>query len=231
MTSSLPGVLLERLTAAFDVHRDQAQAEPMAAYMRNQFPFLGITGTERRVLQREALAGTAKPTEVELAEIARCCWAQAEREYQYFACDYVRKHVKRCSPAFLPRLRELVTAKSWWDTVDSLAHAVGVLVLAHSELAVEMDRWIDDENLWVRRVALLHQLDFGAQTDERRLFDHCLRQAGDSDFFVRKAIGWALRQYSKTDPDAVCRFVADHDAALSPLAKREALKWIDRRGD
>lgn len=124
-----------------------------------------------------------------------------------------------------------MTAKSWWDTVDSLAHAVGALVLAHPELAAEMDRWIADEDLWLRRVALLHQLDFGAQTDARRLFDYCARSAGETDFFARKAIGWALRQYSKTDPDAVCRFVAEHDAVLSPLSKREALRAIERRAD
>lgn len=228
---SRPSTLLDRLTRTFEAHRDPVRAGPMAAYMRDQFPFLGIASTERRALQREVLAGTPKPSEDEVAKIARRCWALPEREYQYFACDYVRKHAERCSPALLPTLRELVTAKSWWDTVDSLAHAVGALVLAHPELAAEMDRWIADEDLWLRRVALLHQLDFGAQTDARRLFDYCARSAGETDFFARKAIGWALRQYSKTDPDAVCRFVAEHDAVLSPLSKREALRAIERRAD
>lgn len=138
--SSVPDALLDHLTRTFETHRDPVLAGPMAAYMRDQFAFLGIASTERRALQREVLAGTPKPSEDEVAEIARRCWALPEREYQYFACDFVRKHAKRCSPALLPTLRELVTAKSWWDTVDSLAHAVGAVVLAHPELTAEMDR-------------------------------------------------------------------------------------------
>ena len=198
----------------------------MAAYMRNLFPFLGIAAAQRRVLSREVTAGTPAPSEEELGEIARRCWALDEREYQYFACDYLRRHVKCCSAGFLPVLEGLVVAKSWWDTVDALAHPIGALVHAHSELQVEMDRWIESDDLWLVRVALIHQLDRRERTDTGRLYRYCERRAADADFFVRKAIGWALRQYAKTDPDAVRRFVAQHEAELSGLSKREALKGL-----
>ncbi len=125
--------------------------------------------------------------------------------------------MRRCSSGFLPVARRLVTTVSWWDTVDHLAaHVVGGLVAADPALAAEMDAWIDDEDLWVARTALLHQLRFKGATDADRLFDHCLRRAGHPDFFVRKAIGWSLREYAKTAPAEVRAFVAAYGSRLSP---------------
>ena len=111
-----------------------------------------------------------------------------------------------------------------WTALAS--RAVGPLVLHHRELASEMDRWIDDTDIWVTRSALLHQLRFGAQTDRDQLFEHCARRARDDDFFIRKAVGWALRQYARTDPDGVREFVAAHTDSLSQLSRREALKHL-----
>jgi 3-methyladenine DNA glycosylase AlkD len=200
----------------------------MRAYMRDQFPFLGIPTPQRRALSR-VVAGAERPTERELVRVMRACWKLPEREYQYFACDYAMRHARVCSPAFLPELRRCVTHKSWWDTVDALAHGVGALVLRHPALALEMDEWVADENVWVTRVAIIHQLGFKQATDADRLFDYCTRRATHTDFFVRKAIGWALREYAKTDPDAVRRYVAGPGARLSPLSRREALKRIGER--
>ena len=200
----------------------------MAAYMRNRFPFLGISATKRRALQREALAGRAAPSEDDLRSLGRELWALPEREYQYAATDILARHVRVCSAAFLPVARELITAKSWWDTVDALAgHVVGPLVLAHPHLADEMDEWARDDDVWVARTALLHQLRSKQKTDAHRLFAYCELRAGDNEFFIRKAIGWALREYSKTDADAVRAFVADQSSTLSPLSQREALLWLN----
>lgn len=228
MSASLPSVLLGRLHDGFEEHRDPERAAGMSAYMRGQFPFLGIPTPQRRALSRTAVAGLPAPEERELAVVARRCWRRAEREYQYFACDYVGRHVSRCSPAFLGELRWLVTHKSWWDTVDALAHATGTLVQVHPSLVDEMDRWVDDSDFWIARVALLHQLGARDRTDTDRLFAYCERRAGDTELFIRKAIGWALREYSKTDPDAVVRFVEDQGAGLSPLSRREALEVVAR---
>jgi 3-methyladenine DNA glycosylase AlkD len=123
-------------------------------------------------------------------------------------------------------LRWCVTHKSWWDTVDALAHSVGALVLRHPELQDEMDVWIADDDLWVARVAIIHQLGAKQATDTDRLFGYCTTRASHPDFFIRKAIGWALREYSKTDPDAVRQYVAGMGGKLSSLSRREALKRI-----
>ena len=217
--------LVDRLIDAFETQRDARRAIDMAAYMRDQFPFLGIPTPERRALSRKVIDGTAPPSERELARVARRCWSLPEREYQYFACDYVDKHANRCAPGFLADLRWLITRKSWWDTVDALAYGVGALVLVHDELRNEIDAWIDDPNIWVARVALIHQLRFKTRTDAARLFGYCERRARDDEFFIRKAIGWALREYSKTDPRGVRAFVESHPE-LSPLSRREALRRI-----
>ena len=197
----------------------------MAKYMRNQFDFAGIGSPERRLLGKEALAGLGVPSEREVGALARKCWAKREREFQLFASDVVVARAKHCSPEFLATLRFLVTHKSWWDTVDRLSQAVGQLVLVHPELAADMDEWIDDPDIWVARVAIIHQLGFGARTDADRLFGYCARRARADEFFIRKAIGWALRQYARTDADAVRAFVAAHPE-LSGLSRREALRRI-----
>jgi 3-methyladenine DNA glycosylase AlkD len=106
---------------------------------------------------------------------------------------------------------------------------VGPLVSRYPDLALTMDDWIASDNIWLARTAIIHQERFKDRTDVERLFSYCLLRAADRDFFIRKAIGWALREYSKTDADAVRRFVADHGSELSPLSQREALKWLSRR--
>jgi 3-methyladenine DNA glycosylase AlkD len=214
---------MARLTAAFEAARDPDRAAGMQSYMREQFPFLGLPAPAQRTLVRQALAGLPAPAGADLRAVALACWALPQREYQYAACLVLRRYVGRCPAAFLPTVRGLVTTKSWWDTVDTLAaHTVGPLVMAHPQLRDDMDAWARDDNLWVVRTAILHQLRYREATDERRLFAYCEAQAGHRDFFIRKAIGWALREYAKTDPSAVRDFVAG--TPLSGLSVREALK-------
>jgi 3-methyladenine DNA glycosylase AlkD len=224
--------VLNRLHETYKANRNPAQAVSMVAYMRNQFPFVGLTQADRQRLNRVVLDGTPTPTEADLAEVARRCWDLPEREYQYFAVGYLRRWVPRvpASPEFVAVAEQLIVTKSWWDTVDELAqHVVGWLVLHHPQLSAVMDEWIASDDLWLARTAIIHQERFKAETDAERLFRYCLHRASDRDFFIRKAIGWALREYSKTDADAVRRFVADHASELSPLSQREALKWLARR--
>ena len=200
----------------------------MAAYMRNQFPFLGLPRPIRRDLDRHINEGQSRPNEQQMADVAKRCWKLREREYQYFGCDYLQMNVRLASGALLADVKSLVATKSWWDTVDTLAsRVVGPLVLHQPGLANSMDNWVRSQNLWIARTAIIHQLTFGESTDQARLFDYCLLRAGDKDFFIRKAIGWALRQYSKTDAVAVRKFVRQNNQRLSPLSVREALKWLE----
>ena len=203
------------------------RAVAMAAYMRDQFPFLGIASPERAALQQLALAGLAKPTEGELELAVRELWALPEREYQYAGMDLLARNVKVLSPGFLETAPWLLTTKSWWDTVDTLAaRVVGPLVLRNPQVRETMDSWATEPNFWIVRTAILHQLRFKSATDSARLFRYCEIHAGDTEFFIRKAIGWALREYSKTDAAAVRRFVFEHEGDLSGLSKREALLWL-----
>ena len=230
-TSALASTLLERLSAAFEASRDDERARSMAAYMRDQFPFMGIATPARVAIQRQVLAGLPSPDERDLVAVAVACWKRPEREYQYGACGYLRKHVGRCSPAFIGTAERLITTKSWWDTVDELAQSVvGALVASHPQLRTTMHRWIDADDFWLARSAILHQNRCKARTDPEVLFDYCVRRAADREFFVRKAIGWALREYSKTDAEAVMRFVREHRNELSGLSRAEALKWLHRQG-
>jgi 3-methyladenine DNA glycosylase AlkD len=227
MTRTLTDEMLDRLVQTFEAAREPARAVQAAAYMRDQFAFLGFSTPTRTALTRTVLAGLARPAEDQLRVVATACWAMPEREYQYFACDLLRKHVRVCGPDALGTARTLITTKSWWDTVDPLAtRFVGGLVNAHPRLCADLDDWSTDANMWLVRTAILHQLNYGAATDTERLFGYCLRQGGHPDFFVRKAIGWALRQYARTDPNAVRAFVAQHRDRLSPLSVREALKHL-----
>jgi len=217
--------VLERLTTALEAERDPAAAAPMRAYMRDQFDYVGVRLPRLRVLAKAAAAGLPAPAPEELTELARAGWARPEREYQYAAIELLRRYARGYPAGYLAVARELIEAKSWWDTVDSLAaDVVGGLVRQHPELISAMDAWIDDENLWIARSALLHQLTYKQATDAERLFRYCTRQAGHRDFFIRKAIGWALRQYARTDPVAVAAFVARTE--LSGLSRREALKHL-----
>ncbi|MFG3346444.1 DNA alkylation repair protein [Streptomyces sp. NPDC048018] len=223
--SALADTVLARLTEVYPAAGDPFRAQEMIAYMKGVAPFLGLRTPERRTLSRTVLDGLSAPGEADCTAVALRCFALPEREYHYFAVDYLRRHVRRCSSDFLPVAHALVTTVPWWDTVDHLAaHVVGPLVAAVPALVARMDEWIADEDLWVARTALLHQLRYRSATDADRLFTYCLLRAGHPDFFIRKAIGWSLREYGKTAPDEVRAFVAENTSRLSPLSVREALK-------
>lgn len=223
--SALADTLLERLTGTYPQAGDLPRARAMAAYMKDAAPFLGIPAPLRRRLSGAVTEDTPRPSEADCAALALRCWELPEREYHYFAVDYLRRYVPRCSSGILPVVRHLLTTTAWWDTVDPLAaHTVGPLVAADPALAAVMDEWSGDEDRWLVRAALLHQLRYASATDTGRLFGYCRAQAGHPDFFVRKAVGWCLREYAKTDPGAVRAFVAAERASLSPLSAREALK-------
>jgi prepilin-type processing-associated H-X9-DG protein len=207
----------------------------MARNMRDQFPFLGVRAPGQAEAWRAATADLPRalpePVVVEAAELL---WDRPEREHQYLGCRLVNRHVEtRSSGAtagFIRTVERLVATKAWWDTVDSLAaHAVGGLARRHPDLRPTMDGWLAGGDIWLARSALLHMNRWKFDIDAGWLFAACLARAGDRDFFIRKAIGWALREYSKVDERAVVAFVDGHAAELSGLSRREALMWLERR--
>ena len=218
------------LAELFFAHRDPARAEQMSAYMKNRFPFLGISSPERRRLMQMALSGLPRPDEHDLAHLARLCWTSPEREFQYAAIDQLRKAAKRLPEEFLPELRRMIVTKPWWDSCDALAGTVvGGIVRRFPDSTLVMERWITDDNLWLRRAALLFQLKWKEACDQERLFRFCLLTMAEKDFFIRKAIGWALRQHARVAPEPVTRFLVENRDQLSGLSFREAAKHLDLR--
>lgn len=213
------------LEAATDADR----ADQMAGYMKNQFAFLGVTSPDRRRATK-GLIGAAKVLDPPVVlDFADACWAEPEREFQYVGVDALRATADRLGSAELPRVRGLIESKPWWDTVDGLAAwVVGPIVANHPRLLGDMDAWIDDDDMWIARTAILHQLGYKANTDADRLFAYADKRASDSEFFIRKALGWALRQYARVDPDAVWQYLDDNADRLSGLTIREAAKHRDR---
>lgn len=218
---------IDDLRRALTSVADATRAPAMAAYMKDRFVFLGVPAPARKAAQRPFLAHGRQATSTELLDRADACWSEAEREFQYVGADLLGRWVAAIEPVDLGRVERLIRTKSWWDTVDALAPAVvGEMVAADPVLVAEMDRWIVDDDVWIARSAILHQLKWGDRTDVDRLFGYVDRRCADTDFFIRKACGWALREYSRTDPDAVREFVADRGERLSGLTRREALKRI-----
>lgn len=221
--------VLAQIDAALRPLADAQLAPPMRAYMLDQFAFLGIRATPRRQALRglPALKGWDAAALLALAE---ALWEQPEREFQYVAVDLLSKHHRQLGLDALPRILQLVQRKPWWDTVDGLAGVVGDMLLreraVQPQVQERMDVCLKHTHLWVRRVAMLHQLGWREQTDEARLLRYALILAPEKDFFIRKAIGWALRDHARTRPEVVRAFLAQHADQLSGLTRREAGKHL-----
>jgi 3-methyladenine DNA glycosylase AlkD len=218
---------------AFEPLADPAKAAAMKAYMKDVAPFLGISSPDRSDALRVAWLDVPKPTEQELATAARLLYAKKEREYHYAAVDLVGRYVRPArstmsADLFHDLAEELITTISWWDTVDSLHSAlIGPMLARNPELIPTMRAWNGRENRWLVRSSIIHQLGRKKTTDAALLFELCANRGADKEFFIAKGIGWALREYSYTDPAAVVAFIAN--TPLQPLSIREGLKAISRK--
>jgi 3-methyladenine DNA glycosylase AlkD len=208
---------------------DPARAPAMKAYMKQRHEFLGIPTPARRLALKPLLA-TLKTADADvLLAAAEQLWAMPEREFQYAAIDILAKFSRKLELDHVPAMLELAQQKSWWDTVDGLAGVIGD-VLYRWRYSQEMEELVEaaliHPDLWVRRIAMLHQLRWKSDTDAARLFRFATTLAPESDFFIRKAVGWALRDYSWHQPQAVREFVDRMGDKLSPLSRREALRAL-----
>ncbi len=207
---------------------DAQRAPAMRAYMRDQFEFLGVMATPRREVLRPLFRPKRSPAE--LFAFANALWELPEREYHYAAADLLRRQWKALTLADVDAMLDLAQRNSWWDTVDVLADVIGDVVrvarAADPKAQRCMDAALKHKDMWVRRIAMLHQLGWRNDTDEKRLFDYALKLSHEEDFFIRKAIGWALRDYAYHQPEAVRGFLVMAGDRLSPLSRREAAKHL-----
>jgi 3-methyladenine DNA glycosylase AlkD len=211
----------------FDTFRERANAEQaakMSAYMRDKFPFLGIPTPERKKLSRAFIKATGKGP-VDWDFVSKC-WEQPEREFQYLAMDCLARQKANLTAADVSRIRALAVRKSWWDTIDGLAVMIGDIALRFPEVNATLLEWSVDDDFWLRRIAVDHQLGRKDKTDAGLLELILVNNLGQSEFFINKAIGWSLRAYSKTKPDWVSGFIERHRGELAALSVREASKYL-----
>jgi len=219
---------LEAIVADFRSAKNDVNAAQMKAYMKDLFPFLGLKRPDRNFIQRNYLSNSQLPPTKELPDLIRDLWALDEREFQYLGLDILGKYNKQFEPAHIELFEYLITNKSWWDTVDYLAsNSVGSLFKTYPELKEKwLSKWIATDNMWLNRTAILFQLKYKSSTDEGLLIKSIEAHIASTEFFHRKAIGWALREYAKTNPQFTQDFVESHPE-LSGLSKREALKNLN----
>lgn len=217
---------INELIQTFHKNKQPNKAIHMEKYMRNQFSFLGLQAGERRTLAKDFI--TKKTTEAKESGIdwplIFQLWELPEREFQLTGLDYLKRVEKSLVLEDLTNLRTLVLTKSWWDTVDFLAKNIGQLVLKEPSLIGEMKTWSVEENIWIRRSAILHQLAFKNLTNSKLLAEIIVNNLHDNEFFIQKAIGWALREYAKTNEAWVKEFISKNQENMSKLSIREATK-------
>jgi 3-methyladenine DNA glycosylase AlkD len=223
--------LLLRLRAELKAAGDPARAPQMQAYMKSKLPFHGVPAPAARRIFRRVFADIDFENAAEWKKTIVYIWHNAQFREEWYAaitlCQ-LRKFAGFQTADALPMYEEMIVTGAWWDVVDTIAsHSVGLLLRRYRrEIGREMRAWSRSGNLWKRRTAILCQLGFKKDTDLRLLYG-CIRPSLDSkEFFLRKAIGWALRQYAWVDPMEVRRYVHANADKLSPLSKREALKNI-----
>lgn len=219
---------IEKMQAILTAHANDENAFHMEKYMRNQFMFLGIKTPLRKNLTQQFFKETKIKEEDFQPEFVRSLWQSIEREYQYVAMDYIGLSLKKLRKEDLFLLEELITTKSWWDTADMLAQkAVGKIASDHPEVISEIiEEWNKSENMWLQRSALLFQLKYKEHTDEKLLYRFINDHASSKEFFIQKAIGWVLREYSKTNPDSVKQFISRNQ--LAKLSVREGSKYLTK---
>ena len=196
----------------------------MKAYMKNKFEFLGVKTPARRKLTK-AFFKQHTDSVIDWNFINEA-WKNPYRELQYTALDYLEIRKKLLTPSDLPRLKKLAQTKSWWDTIDFLDRLVGSIIARFPETKEIIVAWSCDEDIWLRRLTIDHQLLRKEKTDTELLEKILVNNLGQTEFFINKAIGWALRDYSKTNPDWVRDFIERNRAAMAALSIREGSKYL-----
>ena len=219
----------QKVRTLFMAHADPDRSRQMKRYMKGHFSFYGITTPERKTLTHQLLIDTGFPPIHELEKLTMELWSMPERELHHLALDLLDSRTEAIGLDWLSLLEYLITHNSWWDTVDRIAsRIVGAYFKVHCDEARSVtEKWLRSENLWLQRTCILYQLKYKTQTNEELLYGSIRYCSHSTEFFIQKAIGWALREYSKSDQIAVRKFIEDHP--LAPLSKREGMKWLKKQ--
>jgi len=214
----------DNLFVELEKNKNTEQAIKMAAYMQNKFVFLGIPKPKLKEIIRPYIK-EGKKHELDWKFI-NTCWKKNYREAQYAAIEYLDSLIKILTDNDLPNLKKLIVTKSWWETSDSIDAIVGKIILNYKQLEKEMLKWSTDENIWLRRVAIDFQLQYKEKTNQKLFEQIIVNNFGTNEFFINKAIGWSLREYSKTNQKWVKDFINKYKNQLHKLSIKEASKYL-----
>ena len=216
--------LLDLITD-LEENRNELLAESMSKYMQDKFRFLGVRGATRTEIYKKYFPDARKTKTIDW-DFVENCWNKEEREFQYAVVYYLKAMQKFLKREDISRLKYLIVTKSWWDTVDLLAKVLGSLIIRIKGYDQIMLEWSKDSNIWLRRVAILYQLSLKDKVDKQVLDKILVNNLGDSEFFINKAVGWVLRDYSKYNPEWVREFIKKNKENMANLSIREASKYI-----
>ncbi len=228
-TADYVNELTEFVSSQLNSLRNQKKAIEMAAYMKTTMPFYGVQKPDRVPIIREIKSEYAPSSFAEYRDALRSLWMLRYREEKYIALNYAESFPKYITLDAIPVYEEIIRQGQWWDFVDPVStNLIGrVYLQKRAELKPLIEKWSEDSDMWIRRCSILVQNRHKEKTDSEQLFRFCEKMAHEKDFFIRKAIGWALREYSKSDPQAVRRFIKKNKERLSPLSMREGSKYVD----
>lgn len=218
----------EVIQSHYEPLKNESNRVQMERYMKNQFSFLGIKKTETAPIFKRLVKTYAIENKVHLKALVTQLFESPFREYHYFAMMLLNRYEKMFDASDLPYLKQLIQTNSWWDSIDTISpNIVGQIVLRDRACESVMLQWVQSDDMWLRRAGLLHQLKYKTQMSEALLTEMILLLKNEQAFFIRKAIGWVLREYSKTNPIFVKDFVEQYQ--LSNLSHKEALKWLKNK--
>ncbi len=214
------------IRARFSEAGDLVRAEGQMRYMRNKYPYYGLKAPEWVAMLKDIFAEYGMYDGKDLQSFARLCFNEEYHEMFYAGVQMIEKQIKVQPAGFIDFLEKAIITGSWWDTVDWISKLVGIHFKRYPELQHKYARkWIASDNIWLQRVAIIHQLLYKEKMDQKLMFEMILYRKTSQEFFVQKGAGWALRQYSKTNAKAVREFIAKHPE-LSSLTRREGMKWV-----
>ena len=219
-------ILFDELISILEANTVKAQIAPMKKYMKGQFEYYGLKSPHRREVTNDIVLESKKLNDHDFKSFINLCWNDPHREPQYVAMESMKRRMNKMDESYIEFTIKLIESKSWWDTVDFLASTIFGKLMARfpEQNAMVPDRLIASDNMWLKRTAIIYQLKYKDEVDFARIKKYILSTKGSKEFFINKATGWALRQYSRFNRDAVYDFI--HSNELSALTKREGTKYL-----
>lgn len=217
--------MFSQLQIQFQNKADSQQAKMLAGYMRGQFEFYGLHTPERRACYEDFLKQEKQKGQINW-NLLNQAWQDEHREFQYFVCDYLIAMEKFLTYDDIPKIEKFARSKQWWDTIDSLIKPIGYLGLHDERINELMLKWSQDSDFWIRRIAIEHQLLRKEKMNTKLLDQILINNLNSNEFFINKAIGWALRDYSKTNPEWVRAFISQNSTNMAALSIKEGSKYL-----